>query len=399
MTWFVSRGAGFGVDAPVAPSAANYTIPGGATVCTTQAQIDTALAGSSPVDIKVMNGTYSKSGPVTPAAAHRIWCESATSTLFNYGWDWQYKSNWEMHGGTYNITDTAHAALDGTYGVIMNWFGGPGNASGAKVTDVTLDGARAIQYGIRLGAPHTATVKRVVATNFLDVGVRLSDNTLSSTATITDISDINVSRVYRTPRGAADGTAEAGLWVGHAVTNGVTRIKVSDIGWMGVIPINKCDSTTFSHLDIDNIYGTTPSDGNPTGTGIYCERNTHNLIIERFLIGPNLLTGINGEWNNGIVGNAALNTAEFRYGLIDTNRAATYAAGALAGQNYHRCGIYADDGSQSVLVHDVTFRHQNWACLGRYLNVGVPATSGNDYTGRDPGAVTETTAHISSTNP
>ncbi len=387
------------VDPPLVPSEANYTIPAGATVVSTQGQLDTALAVGTATDIKVVSGTYSKSGPVTPAAAHRIWCQTASSTLFNYGWNWQYKSGWAMHGGRYTVTDTAHAALDSTRAVILNWFGAPANASGSTVTDVTIDGNRAFEYGIRLGCPDAATVKRVVATNFLDVAVRVSDNTTTSTAIVTEISDLNIANVYRTVRGEADGTAEAGLWIGHRVLNGAARIKVRNTGWMGITPNNKCASTTFSHLDIDETYGTTPSNGNPTGTGIYAERVCSDLIIEKFRIGPNLLTGINGEWHNGTPGNAALNTAEIRYGTITTDRAATYVSGALTGQTYHRCGIYADEGSQNVSVHHVTFRGMTWACLGRYLNVGVPATSSNNYTGRAAGCVTETTAHISSETP
>lgn len=398
-------GSGITPTAPTAPGVANYTIPGGATVVTTQAQLDTALAGTTAIDIKVMNGSYSRATAVTPAAGHRIWCESITGVVFNYGWNWQYKSNWQMHGGTYNIPDVAHAAQDGgENGVVLNWVGTPANASGMICTDMIITGAGVVRCGIVLRCPHLGQFMRIQGSNFTDHVLRISDNTLTSTAVITTISDIDCANTFRSTRGASNGTGEAAVWVGHQVTNGVRRIKVRNSGWMGIAPLNNCRSTTFSDLDIDSVYGIVPAPetdaGDTKSVAMYFERNTHDIIVEKFSFGPDIVVGVNGEWNGGTPGNAAINNLEMRLGTINCNRQSVYAQpGALNGQLMHRCGIYGDEGSAGIYVHDVVFKNQNWACIGRYLNASLPATANNDYSGRIAGAVTETTAHILSTTP
>lgn len=346
--------------APVAPSAANYTIPGGATVVTTQGGLDTALAGGTAIDIKVMNGTYSRATKVSPAAAHRIWCESASGVTFNYSWEWGYKSNWQMHGGVYNVPDLAHATSSGA--VIEQWQGSPANASGGVVTDATIDGASVVTYGISIRCPHNAVVQRCVISNVTDMGVFLHDNTAASTAVVLTVSDIDVAGVHRSTRGAADGTAEAGLWFGHKVANGVHRIKVRDTGWMGINTTLQTKQTTFSDLDIDVIYGVIPAGGGggsqigkTWGVAFYMEKYSKTLVIENFDFGPDITIGVNMEWDGGVVGDQASDDAIVRNGIINCSQS--------RGTPFPQTGVYCQQGTLRPTITGVSFLGCNSAAI------------------------------------
>ncbi len=292
--------------APSAPAAANYTIPGGATVVTTIGQLETALAGGTAVDIKIMNGTYSRATEIVPGAAHRIYGESPAGVILNFGLRWNNMTNWKVKGITFNIPDAAHAATDGGFtAAVLNWLGS--GTPNAEITDCYMTGAGLVGQGIQLGQPDGAILQRLVVSGFFDNGLRISDNSSTSTAVVNTISDLNISAIFRSTRGAADGTAEAGLWLGHKVTNPVARVKIRNIGWMGGTTNNACRDTTFTDFDIDVIYGYSPTGLNWIGHGFYFERWTRNVTLQNSWIGHefgDVITGISSEWDNGF--NAAL---------------------------------------------------------------------------------------------
>ncbi len=307
------------VDAPIAPSASRYTIPAGATVVTTQAQLDTALAGGTAVDIKVMNGTYSRATEASIGAAHRIWCESATGVVFNYGFDFASKVGWEFHGGKFLIPDTAHATqAAGFYCALTNWGGG----SNAKISDVTIDGAGVCYAGVRLPGVSGADVRRVLVTNMTDFGVFISANDYYSTLTVAAVSDINCSAIHRSTYGAAGGTAEAGLWLGNQCLTPVRRMKFRDLGWMGLWTGSHAWDTAFSDIDVDDTH---------SSTGVYIEHNTINCSFDRMLIGSGCPIGVIAEWDYGTcVGLSGSHTLPVGTITVNESTASFPASGTLS---------------------------------------------------------------------
>lgn len=286
-------------DPPIAPSETRYTIPAGAVSVANQAALETELAKGTAEDIKVLNGAYTRATELAvTAAAHRVWCESATGVTFNYGFRYNNVVGWEFHGGKFNIPDLAHAATDGGFtAALLNWVGS--TVCNVKISDVTIDGANLVAQGVQLGQPGGAVIQRVVVTNCTDEGLRLSDNSLTSVSVIDTITDINCSGIHRTVYGSAGGTAEAGLWVGLQVTNTVRRLKFRDIGWMGLFTGNLAYNTQYSDIDTDTGINT----GNRTG--IYCEHRTRFCNFDRVLFGPGCSTGMICEWDYNL--NSGLN--------------------------------------------------------------------------------------------
>jgi hypothetical protein len=334
------------VAAPTPPGQ-NYTIPGGATSVTDGATLQTALNGGTAIDIVLENGTYDKASNFTRGAAHRLYARNALQAVLTAAIDAGSNSlaAGEYHGLKFNVTDAAKLAFTSQ---LVTWGSGATGGNNILVEDCEFDGgaSRTPTYLLRLDRPNGAIVRRCRFKNALDYGARLSDNSGSSTAVITTCEDIEAENIYRASRGASNGTAESGLWVGHQVTNHVRRVKVRNTGWMGVTPVNACKNTTFFDIDVDVVHGVAP-DTSIIGTGIYAERVTQNIVFERFLIGPDLFVGINGEWNDGTPGNAAFNGVIARHGRMKATRTATGAP--------KRRGFYSDSGGRDVQVYDVVF--------------------------------------------
>lgn len=283
-------------DAPIAPATANYTLPtvNGTTIVsvTTQAQFETQLGVSGVTDIILENGSYTRTGPLTIGTKH-IWARSVGGVTLNYGIYIGGNSGvagagGELHGLTITCATNAQAA---GAGIIHIW--NPTYGINAKITDCTITGNTAFSNetnGIVCYVPQGLVIQRCVINTATGNGLRLSDNSIASTAVINTITDLDISNVsYATP-GSANGTSEAGLWIGHQVTNTVTRIKVRNTGWMGMWTGNRCHFTNFSHLDIDQC-------GPNGGVGFYLEHTSHVITIDTFKIGPTVSVGFNHEWD------------------------------------------------------------------------------------------------------
>lgn len=362
---------------PPIPPGQNYTIPVGAISCSTQGQIDSALAtyGSS-VSIVIEDGTYTRSGYCPIAWDHKIFARNAGKAVLQYGFQ-SGGGTVEIHGTYFDVTNSANTLVPG---IIHLW----GTATNWKITDCWFDGHFVNDNAIVTYAPNGHTIERIWIRNFLDNGLRLDDNAgFSATPVIQRVWDIDVANVYRLAgvgRGNSNGTGEAGVFIGHKVTDGVNRIKVKNTGWQGIALNNNCRDTTFSDLDIDSIYGIVPPGPGESGVGIYIERSCHNLIFQRFVIGPDLYIGVNGEWNAGAAGTAGINNVRFSNGTISATRAVTPSTPTR--------GIYADEGSDALFVDNVRFIGMNWACIGFYLTTNTPLTNftNNDYSQRGAGA-------------
>jgi hypothetical protein len=255
---------------PRPPSEANYTIPGTVTEVDTIGELETALAGGTAVDIYVRNGSYSRSGPITPAAAHRVWCESVTGVTFDFGFLWGARIGWEWHGGTINITSSVKIAANGdtnpkSGGLVTDTSGSNNTAMNMRISDVAININHLGKFCIYLGRPAGGRVQRCLLQGanyeslyaFNNVSSNLT-NWLNSTVALDVVEDLDIRGIYDVPRGNQDGSDEYGLIIGHKVTNGVQRIRCRDIGWGGMATIGKVLDTTFKHMNMDGIYGRVP---------------------------------------------------------------------------------------------------------------------------------------------
>lgn len=357
--------------APTLPTApgANYTIPGGAVSVTNQAQLETELAKFSAEDIVLEDGNYTRSTEYVPGTGHRLWARNPGMAVLNYGLRFNYMSGWEVHGLKFDIPDQAHAATDGGFtAAILGWSGTVGFACNATITDVYVEGNGALGAGIVIGNPHGLKIQRVRAQNFVDWGLYLSNSNTTDTSAIDTLTDIDVRGVYRrTTRGASDGLSEAGLWVGHRVTNGVQRVYVNDCGWSGIWTGNNCNDTAFSDLTVLTVYGTNPGDGKTEGAGIYLEHFTRRCSFKRFDI-RDVVEGIDHEWDQGIPGNGASWDVTMRYGYIDTSRASAAPHG----------GIFLGDGTVRPVIADVRFLGYDHAgIIDNTMGANTPTTKNN----------------------
>ena len=137
-------------------------------------------------------------------------------------------------------------------GIVHVW--GPGGAN-AQILDCVFRGNWAIPYGLLAPNPAGLVVRRSQFYSFTDVAVRLSDNVGvaygGSTPVIDSVEDVTIDGVSRATPGASRGTAEAGLWIGHPVRNGVQRVRVRNVAGAGIETVNNSWNTRFSDLDID----------------------------------------------------------------------------------------------------------------------------------------------------
>ena len=281
-------------------------------------------------------------------------------------------------GLTFDVSSTSKIFGDG----ILHVWGVAG--ANTTVLDCVFRGHGVIPVGLLAYNPQGLDVERSQFYSFTDEGIRASDNTSvsygASTAHISKISDILVDGVSRATPGASDGTAEAGIWIGHPVTNGVSRIKVSNVSWSGIETVNNAWDTQFSDINIDM--------SGPhafTGVGVYLEHFSRHLTFNRFTI-TGASIGFSAEWADpGWGGVAAAHNVTIENGTID-------AAGWPGGGN--TAGVYLDEGSDSTTVTGVVFKNQNWAAIGAYKNVGTNTFTGNDTSGLASRAVPLSTQHI-----
>lgn len=367
--------APYGDPAPPVAPGQNYTVPAGATICTTQGQIDTAVGSGVAQNIVIEDGTYVKAGVLTMGAAHKIYARHAGLAKLQYGIQSGGTIGAELHGLYFDVTNPAFTLAPGIvhlWGTCANW----------KIQDCWFDGHLLNDNGVLAYACNGITVERIWARNFLDNGIRLNDNIgFASTPIIQRVWDVDVANVYRAVRGASNGTGESGIMLGHKVTDGVQRIKVRNVGWQGLALNSNHRDTTHTDLDIDQVWGVVPPGPGETGVGVYIERSCHNLVFTNFVIGPDLYICSNGEWDGGTPGTAGMNNVRFSVGTMSATRVGPATSSATR-------GIYGDAGGDSLFVDHVRFLGMSWACIGAYSMTNTPVTNftNNDYSGRAPGA-------------
>jgi hypothetical protein len=361
----------------VAPS--SYPLPAGAITVSSSAELSAALQQSNR-DIVLNDGTYDNAGPFTNANGNHLYAAHLGKAVLKAGLI--LGGNFGAGGGSvqglaFDVSD-AGKTLGG--GIIHIWGQGGANS---RVLDTTFRGNKAIPVGLLAYSPQGLVAQRDEFFGFTDVGLRASNNVAvaygGSTPHIASISDIYVDGVTRATPGASNGTGEAGVWIGHPVDQGVQRLKIRNVSWSGLQTVNNASDTTYSDLDIDM---SGPSQY--AGVGVYMEHYTYHTIFQNFILRA-VRTGFNGEWSNGVAGNAACHFVTIRNGTID-------AAGSTLGG--HQAGVYLDEGSDSTTVQNVTFLNQNWAAIGAFKTVGTNNFTSNSYAGLKTGALATSTDHI-----
>lgn len=304
------------------------------------------------------DGVYDHDGPIEARSGHRLWAlnpprRGVPHATLRFGLSFGEHPRFAVRGLGFQIAERGQAAVDNSYlAAVLNHVND--SSVGGLITDCVIDGGFAVTQGIQFGCPPGAVVRRCVIFRCTDEGVRISDNQFDSRVEISAISDLRVRQIARSPRGASDGTAEAGLWVGHRVAGGVRRIHVRDTGWMGLWTGNACRGTVFSDLDLDAASGNVPASGDVASFGLYLEKyngvrgsaqggNTY----ERFEIGPSLDVGIVNEWDHEQAGEQASNGSVFRDGRIRSRQ----------------IGISLDEGTLSPVVENVWFSGQRDAAI------------------------------------
>jgi hypothetical protein len=326
------------------------------------------------------DGSYAASAPFVDSGGNRLFAEHLGAAVLKAGL--VIGGNFGSGGGlvrglTFDVADPSRT-LGG--GLVHIW--GPGGVN-TQVLDCSFNGNAVVPVGILAYSPQGLHVERVQLTNFTDEGIRASDNVQvsygASVPRMDLIQDVSITGVSRTLPGSSNGTAEAGLWLGEPVQNGVHRIKVRDVSWSGIETANNAWDTQFTDLDID-LSGSHQADG----VGVYLEHYSRNLRFSGFLV-SGVRVGFNAEWADPTWGSiAGAHFVTIQGGVIDSS------GSTLPG---HQAGIYLDQGTESTTVSSVTFRNQNWAGLAAYQTIGTNSFS--QLTGAlQPSATLLSTSHI-----
>lgn len=370
--------------APPSPPS-GYAVPGGAVRVTSAAELQAALDAPTAQDIVLADGTYGTSGWFRNHGGHRLYAERPGGAVLTAGLE--VGASWGnggavVRGIVFDVSDASKAF----HGAILHAWG-PGGAR-LQVSDCVFRGNGVAAYGLLVYSPEGLVAERLTFAGFTDVALRASDNRAvpygGTTPRITRIADIAVDGVSRPSPGASNGTAEAGVWIGHPVTEGVRRIRVRNASWSGIETVNNSWNTTFSDLDID-MSGPFSS----AAVGVYLEHFNYRNTFERFSIrGASM--GFTAEWADPAWGGVAgAHETVVRDGVID-------AAGASAAKTW---GVYLDEGTVSTTITGVRFLNQSFAAIGAYKTAGANSFQGNDTSGILPGAKPLSTAHHSSPVP
>ena len=365
--------------APAPPSP--YQLPTPAAVVRTTAELQAALNGATK-DIVLADGVYDSSTPFYNTNGHRIYAQNLGGAILRAGF--VVGGNFGSGGGLlrglrFDVSTASKTLGDG---IVQVW--GAGGAS-TKVLDCTFRGNRSIPYGLLVYNPSGFQARRLEFYDFTDVALRASNNTLvaygGQTPKLTAISDIHVDGVSRPTPGSSHGTAEAGLWIGHPVTEGVRRVRIRNVSWAGLETVNNSWDTVFSDLDID-MSGPTQR----AGVAVYMEHYNFNNTFENFTI-TGAKVGFTAEWADPATGGKpGANFVKIRNGSVDA------AKSTLAG---NQAGVYLDEGSHATSVKNVRFLNQNWAGIGAYRNSGTVDLEQNDFSKIKGTAKSIRFAHIS----
>jgi hypothetical protein len=348
---------------PQAP--AQYTLPAGAVVVRTSADLTDALKSTTAKDIILEDGTYTSGSNWYPYAGHRLWARHVGKAILTAGLEIN-EPNFEVHGLKFAITSYGPLAGDGS--AIHSAYGNYGRkGDGLKVTDTTIDGGNVALHGVYAQAVHGVVIERVVLTKFRYEGIMLRSygTTVIAPNPPPIIRDVDVSYVKDTA-GINNGTQEFGILVGNSAPGAlIERVNCHHVDWSCIITAGPdVAGLTVSDVMIDYT----------NDRGFYIEHFTRDLTVKRFVIGAHVVSGVNAEgamanWNWKPAGG----NYKFFDGTVDTSR---------NGMSFESCNGPID-------VRRVRFLHQCQFALiedtdiaynaGRCSPAGPVTQSSNDF--------------------
>lgn len=269
-----------GVAPPIAPSP--YTVPSGAASVRTTNELLAALGGTNP-DIVFEDGNYDYSGAMT-WGSKRIYARNLLKANVKFG-VYAPNTGLRVQGINFDVSDPNKTLMNS---IIR------GGGRGLTVLDVAFRGNKKVNYGLYALEPTDAEARRIWAGGFTGTAVRLSSNHEGPGKDIRAISDIDIDGVIASTPGSSNGTDEAGLWVGEYSREGVMRIRVRNVYWSGIEPVNNANKTVFSDIDIDMGLHKNSAKRNG-GVGFYSEHYFVGGTLERFDI-RGCLAAFFGEW-------------------------------------------------------------------------------------------------------
>ncbi len=382
LSWY-GKSVPITMAAPPAPPAA-YTLPPGATVVRNTSELISAVGSSTVSHIILEDGIYTHSTSLSIGVGHKLWARNLGGATLQFGLVLGGNSGTgghEIHGLRFNVSNPALTLQ----GAAINAWGVAGQ--NVKVYDTWVSGNMALLSGILTRTPNGFVAQRVVVDGFTDYGIFFqtvypayyTDNP----ATKPIVTDANISRIYRTPRGASDGKAEAGLWAGVGCT--CSRIKVRDTGWMGIWTGANSNDGSFGDIDIGDIHGNVPYGSfDPVGTGIYMEHYTRRSVFSHIHVhaggGVKPRWGFVAEWSDPTryAGTNPENTFTggawdiiIQDSQFDTSHDGAYLADAtrttmrrikFVGQKYAAIRDYMESSSNYTTTHhDNTYQMQTGA--------------------------------------
>lgn len=359
--------AALGILPPVAPQP-GYTLPGGPQTTTVwdTASLEAAAADPNVEDIILRDGIYAPDdlvGDYLTVTGKRLWAQHQGKAVLKFGIqaggnnkpakDW---SNPEFHGLVFDIEDPTHTPLnkkasepEATRSAIYTW----GDATELVVEDCLFFGNGVIPRAISNHQPDAFEARRLVIRDFRRVGI-IADQPTDMPPPVPNgmiIEDVDISGIN--DPGGSPGPADhpRGMQLGEQAI--VSRVKIRDVRWTGIVTVENTDGSWFEHLDIDEI-GVGARVGG--AVGVYFERMTRNSMVAQSCIGPQTKFGVRTEWDGDYPGPRGINNTVAR-SLIES---------AIIGV-HHNQGTVASD------VYGVTFRNYSWAAINMLNNLSSEA--------------------------
>jgi hypothetical protein len=332
----------------------------------------TALAGTTPKNILISDGTYTTAGTTSATtyfeakAAHKLYASNLNKAVLQCGvYHGSGIGTVEYHGLKFTITDATKCVQIASYRAVI---GCSTTASGGpRAYDCAIDGGNVVDAGVYDPYADGSEYQRLQILNHVNYGLYVNDGNTSSTRAILSISDIYVQTVKNATPGSSNGAAEVGIAIGNDVTNGVTRVKIQDCGWRGMWIGNAHDLATFSDIDIDNIVGTIPSTTTKTGVAIYLDRKVDQATFQNFVLGPTIEHGFVCRTDSNVSGNQAATDCTFKDGYIECNDSTDFDK---------TVGMLFEQGTLRPVVQNVAFVNMRYACIVDNTNNPPASSSG-----------------------
>lgn len=338
------------VRAPQPPATPSpFTLPSGATVVSSSADLVNALALPTGQDIIVADGDYTWTGPVTVAGPHRIWAQTLHGATIHFGLTYAGNADrtggLELHGLAFELDDATMAPAGvGSTHILFTWGQG---GEDVLVEDCTFDGDLTIGDAIGAFAPSGLTVRRSEFSNFWGYGVVAKQGAPGTVlASEPLLEDLTISSVFGANPGSSNGAWENGLLLGNNGT--IRRVDIRDVGWSGIQLYNDATGVSIEDVYIDyagpGVWGSTYTQAR--GAGIWLAQS-HDVQIARVRIESHVFLGINVHWDQGN-SDPFLNTTPPRNHNITISDLYSRA---------YKIGVHLDLGVEDTVIRSSRFEH------------------------------------------